>query len=331
MNAPRPPPPDTLINAADIEKNRYKFDPVVTDNIALPVELNGIVAIRQWKLEPGLFLLSGYRPRRFSSDFIWATAPPEPNNSSGIDAYPLLNYGCVLSTFSSGEVIGIVELAGRVIDYTGGIYRAECCRVLQLMAHTSLAARLSRIYGVPCVIADCWLEAGRKMVNWLSGHDGIRCLQWNLQLVSDLEAERLLSAVESLSDNIQQPLENDDIPEEQRDRGGWVSQYTNEVKLDYMGGVVVRNDAIKSKYPGGMAAFTFKHRCIYNNDFTVVKDEVPSALTTALADMADNSLPWHDLVISGRWGQLTSTLRQKVAFIAGCMLITASSLRPDMN
>ena len=330
MNAPRPAV--TLIDMVAVEKGRYKFAPVVVDNITLPRELHGIVAVRQWKLESGIFLASVTQPRRYSTGFIWANVLPRPRNQNGIYACQLMHYSKITSGPLFGYVIGIVELAGQVIEHTDGIYRAECCSVLQILVHTCLAERLSRVYGVPCVRADCDADVNRKIVNWLSGYDGIRCLQWNLQLTADLETERLLGEVESLSADVQQPVEGDDISEDQKDKGGWVSKYTNAVKLDCGdGGVLIRNGAIKSKYPGGMEAFTFNHPCIYNNDFTLVKDEFPGTLFAALADMADDGLPWHDLVISERWGQLTSTLRQKVAFITGCMLKTASSSRPQIN
>jgi hypothetical protein len=43
-------------------------------------------------------------------------------------------------------------------------------------------------------------------------------------------------------------------------------------------------------------------------------------------DLADRpGLPWHDLVVSGRWGQLTPKLKQKAAFIAGCIQKAAIS------
>ena len=308
MNAPRSNVPETLKTAAAIEKRRYEFDPVVADSIALPVDLHGIVAIRQWKLAPGLFLDSYVQPRRYSSGFVWADDQPAPGNHSGIYAYQLLNYVMVTSGFSAGYVIGIVELAGRVIEHTDGTYRAECCRVLQFFTHTGLAARVSRIYGVPCVIADCGNEVGCKIVNWLTSHDGIRCLQWNLQFPADLEAERLLSGVESLGENMQQPVEGDVIPEELKDMGGWTSLYTNEATIDCTdGGIVIRNDAIKSKYPGGMEAFTFNHRCIYNEVVILVKDEFPGTLTATLADLADNGLNLgYDFAVFERWGRLKS-------------------------
>jgi len=333
MNAPRPNPPETLIKSATVERNRYRFDPAVADNIVLPMELQGIVAARIWKLEPGLFLGSVAQPRRYSTCFVWANLRPRLGNDNGIYAYQLLEYSKTTAGFQAGYVIGIVELAGRVIEHTDGTYRAECCRVLQFLVHTGLAERLSRVYGIPCVTADCGVDATRKMVDWLSSHDGIRCLQWNLQLTADLEAERLMSGLASLSDDLQLFPVNDDIPEDQKDTGGWASQYTNEVKLGCGdGGIVIRNDAIISKYPGGMEAFTFNHPCVYNDDFTMVKDVFPGTLFTALADMADDGLPWHDLVISERWGQLTSKLRQKLAFIAGCMMLRTDEtgrLAPD--
>ena len=328
MNSHRPTPPEALINAATIEKNRYKFEPVVADIIALPVDLQGIVAIRQWKLEPGLFLNSTNQPRRYSSSFIWADLLPDPHNHSGIYAHQLLDYAMVTSGFTGGCVIGIVELAGRVIEHTDGIHRAECCRVLQFLAHTSLAARLSRVYGVPCVIADCSNEAGRKMVSWLGSHDGIRCLQWNLQFPADLGAEKLLSEIESLSDGLQQPVENDDIPEARKDRGRLPSKYTSEAKLDCRGGgIVIRNEAIKSKYPGGMEAFTVNHQCIYNDNFTMVIENIPGVLkgvlTAALADMADHGIPYYDAVIFHRYGgDESSSVTQKAAL--DCWLHTKS-------
>ena len=324
MNSQRPNPPETLINAATIEKNRYKFEPVVADTIALTVDLHGIVAIRQWKLEPGLFLNSTVQTRRYSSSFVWTDRLPEPHNRSGIYAHQLLDYAMVTSGFSGGCVIGIVELAGRVIEHTDGIHRAECCRVLQFLAHTSLASRLSRIYGVPCVIADCGNEAGRKMVSWLGSHDGIRCLQWNLQFPADMGAEKLLSEIESLSDDLQQSVENADIPEAQKDRGRWPSQYTNEVKLDCRGGgIVIRNEAIKAKYPGGMEAFTFNHHCIYNDNFTLVKEDILGVLTAALADMADHGIPYYDAIIFHHYcGDQSSSATQKAAL--DCRLHTES-------
>jgi hypothetical protein len=316
MNSHTPTLPETLKTAAATETRRYKFNTAVADCVALPLELHGILAVKLWKLSPGLFLESMYQPRRYPSGFIWADQLPQPSNRNGIYAYPLADFASATAAFVPGHVVAIVELAGRVIEHANGVYRAECCRVLQFFAHTSLVARLSRIYGVPCVIADCGHEGNRKMVNWLSGHDGIRCLQWNLQFPADLQAERLLAGVETLPGDYSRPEEDDDIPEDQKDRGGFVSQYSAGAKLDCrLGGIVIRNTAIESKYPGGMDAFTFKHKCTCNNKFTLVKDEAQGMLAAALADMADYGVPWHDLVDLGRWGslipELTKILKEK--------------------
>jgi hypothetical protein len=313
-------PPDTLRTAVALEEQRYKFDPLVADSITLPVELYGIVAIRKWKLQPGMFLDSLVWPRRYSSSFVWANEQPDPGNRNGVYACQLLDYDKITSDFSGGEVIGIVELTGRVIEHSDGIYRAECCRVLQFLAHSYLAERLSKVYGVPCVIADSRDETNRMMVNWLGSHNGIRCLQWNLQFPADLQAERLLSEVESMSSDFPQPMESIDIPEDQKDMGRWASDYFEEVKFYCHGdGLVIRNDAIKSKYPGGLEAFVFNVRCSYNDKFTLVTNDFPGLLAAALSDMAAYSIPWHDLIISNRWGRLESASTMQKAFLGFCL------------
>lgn len=281
MNSPRPNPPETLSNATGTEAQRYRFKPAVADGISLPAELHGMVAVRAWKLIPGIYLASCFTPRRYSSNFFWADQVPAAVNSCGIYAHNLLNHRQVVNGFGGALALGIVELTGRVIEHANHVFRAECCRILQLVAHSTLAARLSMVYGVPCVIADSDEEAGRKMVNWLGEHDGIRCLQWNLQLPADLEAEKLLSSVESLGSGYAET--DSSIPEEEKDRGSWLSEYKDDDEIHCPGGVAIfKNSAVETKYPGGMKSLTSNFPCLYNSRITVIRDGCTSGMVAAL-------------------------------------------------
>jgi hypothetical protein len=245
---------------------------------------------------------------------MWADEVPEPLNSNGIYAYHLLSHQHATFPMGGYFIIGMVELAGRVIEHEDGSYRAECCRVLHFLAPTTTATRLSRVYGVPCTIADCKEEAGRKMLDWLGGPDGLRCLHHNAQLQADLEAERLLREVAALDDGPHTKVSGAIIPEEMKDRGGWLSVFLESVALDCIKDCLVFNNrSITLKYPGGQESFTLDHPCTYNKYITVVHgQELPGIVASWSTNPAPGFIYGQDFAAFNNRGHLIRMDKQQL-------------------
>jgi hypothetical protein len=298
MNVPRPGPPNALWKVSPAEMARYRFEPNVTAGVRLPRDLHGIVAVRQWRLMPDLRLAARFYEVQYASNVIWSDTVPAADNTNGIYAHVSPAFHLATSDFGPQKALGVVELSGRIIEHTNGVLRAECCRVLTFLVHTALASRLSQIYGVPCVAADCNTEASLKLVQWLSDGDGLRCLNWNQELMTNLQAMRILNEVNWTGP---QSYRVTVIPDLLKDRGRGISPSQPELtpaassprsvhaggrKIIFPGrGIVLKNATIEARYAGGVENFTREHTCTYNNDLTIADDRRYQPLAPLLAEL----------------------------------------------
>src|SRR4030042_3577964 len=106
--------PARLKQPTALEWDRYRYEANVVDRIIVPRDISGLVGIRRWRLQPGMFIASAYKGLRYSSGVIWADTIPTARNHAGIYVCQLPATGYVLK----GDVIrdwvtGIVELAGK--------------------------------------------------------------------------------------------------------------------------------------------------------------------------------------------------------------------------
>ncbi|AKG53293.1 hypothetical protein DGWBC_0615 [Dehalogenimonas sp. WBC-2] len=298
---------DIKIKITKAEQQRYKYDANIAGSIQLPEELSGIIAVRSWHLISGMHIASTNRNSQYDSTCIWADQIPEPSNESGIYACQLPNYNWITSSYESAIVIGIVELAGKIVEHKDGILRGEFCKILFSIAHPYHATRLSKIYGIPCVTANDAAEAFVKLTDWFSSEDGIRCLRWNRQLVVDLQAKRLLGGILSPEflgeDNDVRQM----IPEHIKDKGTAIPssklfpKQTASVRrvasktvtggIKFGGeGIAIKNTAIDDRYPHGLRGFRRQYACISNSSITLVKRGKPDNAGELLLDLRRNGL-----------------------------------------
>jgi hypothetical protein len=311
MNVPRPGPPDALRRVSPAEVARYRFEPELAAGIRLPRELHGIVAVRQWRLMPDLQLAACFHEVQYTSNVVWSDAVPAADNTNGIYAHVAPAFHLATTDFGPEKALGIVELAGKIIEHTNGVLRAECCRILTFLVHTARASRLSQIYGVPCVAADCNADASLKLVQWLNNDDGLRCLNWNQELMTSLQAMRILKEVGG--GGLPSPG-GTPIPHLLKDRGREISPPRPALKpsassprsihaggrnIIFTGrGIVLKNAALEARYRGGVEAFTEKNPCTYNNDITIADDSRNRALVPLLAELLRVGFtPGDDLVL----------------------------------
>lgn len=293
------------IKITKAEQQRYKYESSIANRIQLPQELNGIVAVRGWHIVSGMHIASTHRNVQYDSTQIWADQIPEPDNNSGIYACHLPSYDRIASFYDSAVVIGIVELAGKIVEHKDGILRGEFCRILSFIAHPEHAERLSKLYGIPCVTAIDAAEASDKLTDWFSTGDGIRCLHWNKQLMVNLQAKRLLDGILSPEvmgeDNDVRQM----IPEHIKDQGTAISYsklfpkktapvrrvVSRTVKGDikFEGeGIAINNVAIDDHYPQGLRGLRRQYACISNANITIIKRGEPDNAGALLLDLMRN-------------------------------------------
>lgn len=286
------PIPDNLKQPTAREWERYRYEANVVDRIIVPRDISGLVGIRRWRLYPGMYIASPHRALRYSSNVIWASRAPTAGNSTGIYAYLPQAAGDLLegSVMRDG-VIGIVELTGQVVIHQDGTLRGERCRMLMLIAHAEFAGRLSRIYGVPAVIANCDPGAEVKITSWLCSREGVMVLKWNVDLVSDIQAEKLLSQVDSLRDDGQDAPAADHGAGRFRDRGQLIGDRTETKRAcSDCFTLIVRSAALEERYPGGAGEFAGAYACVSNGRISVLQAKSPASLNAPMAGLLANGL-----------------------------------------
>jgi len=283
--------PEELRTPTACEHQRYQYEAVISDRISLPKDVSGLVAIREWSLGRGMYLRSIIQPRRYSSAVIWADETPTAGNRNGIYAWRLPIIGQGLMGFPCETVIGVVEMSGQVVVHEDGILRGECCRILMLIAHPDFAVRLSRIYGIPTMAADGHSGACQTILAWLCSHDGIGFLKWNADLMSDMQAQRLLGQVDGLNVGTEEGSSTQEMTEDLKDRGEIIQKNVHrkqECSPSY--GLIVRRAALQQRYPGGWKAFADAHNCSSNTDITVLQADWPNLLDEPLTELLDRGL-----------------------------------------
>jgi hypothetical protein len=286
------PIPDKLKQPTALEWERYRYEANVTARIIVPRDVSGLVGIRRWRLHPGMYIASAYRNRRYSSSVIWADRPPTARNSGGIYAYqpPAMSYLSEGPVIREG-VIGIVELTGQVVIHQDGTLRGERCRILMFVAHPEFASRLSRIYGVPAVAANCDAEARVRIASWLCSREGVMLLKWNVDLISDMQAKKLLSQVDSLRDDGQDAAPAGDVPERLKDRGQVIRDGTEAKRAcSDCFTLIVRNASLGQASPAGWKTFANTYACVSNGTISVLQARSPASLNGPLAELLANGL-----------------------------------------
>jgi len=286
------PIPDKLKQPAALEWERYRYEANVVDRIIIPRDMVGLVGIRRWRLQPGMYIGSAYRALRYSSSVIWADRAPTARNSGGIYAYlpPAAGYLLERSVIQEG-VIGIVEMTRQVVIHQDGTLRGERCRILMFIAHSEFASRLSRIYGVPAVVANCDSEARAKITSWVCSREGVTLLKWNVDLVSDIQAKKLLRQVDSLRDDDQGAPLAEDVPERFRDRGEVIRDETEaKPACSDCFTLIVRNAALEERSPGGLGSFADTYGCVTDGTISVLQERSPVPLNEPLAELLASGL-----------------------------------------
>lgn len=283
--------PQELRESISSEEHRYRHDANIVDGIVLPKDVSGLVATRQWRLQPRMYIASVVHRRRYGSSVIWADKIPTAANSHGIYAWRLPVIEGLLRGYNAGTLTGMVELSGQVVVHEDGILRAECCRILMLIAHPDFAVRLSRIYGTPVMAADCRDEVTQKVISWLYTRDAAMYLKWNADLVADMQAKRLLDQVEGLDGGGRGAHRAEEVPEALKDRGELVHEETQRrPRCRHYYTLIVRNAALQQRLPGGERAFTTKFRCVSNAEISVLQEVAPNLLNRPLAEMLVSGL-----------------------------------------
>jgi len=284
---------DNLKKPTALESDRYRYEANLVDRIIVPGDISGLVGIRRWRLKPGMHIGAVYRALQYSSSVIWADKVPTAANSSGIYAYLPQATGNILCEPGIREgVIGVVELTRQVVIHEDGTLRGERCRILMFFAHSEFAARLSRIYGVPAMTVDCDAEAQARIISWLCSREGVTLLKRNTDLVSDIQAEKLLSQVDSLRDNGRIAAPADCVRERSRDRGRVMGDGTETANkaCSYCFTLIVRNAALEERCPGNPADFTHTYGCTTDGTISVLQERSPAALNEPMAELLAGGL-----------------------------------------
>ena len=284
--------PDRLKQPTALEWERYRYEANVVDRIVIPKDISGLVGIRRWRLQPGMFIASTYQALRYSSGVIWADTTPTARNRVGIYAYELPAASRALGgDVIRDGVVGIVELTGQVVIHEDGTLRGERCRVLMFITHSEFASRLSRLYGVPAMVANCGGEAQVKVTSWLCSREGVMLLKWNVDLISDLQANRLLSQVDSLRDGEHDATPADDVPEHLKDKGEAIPDETaTKPACSDRFTLIVRNVSLGQGSPTGWKTFASTYACVSNGTISVLQARSPASLNKPLADLLAGGL-----------------------------------------
>ncbi len=271
---------------AECEEYRYRYEPEIVDRIILPDDVSGLVGIRQWGLHQDFYITSVVFRRRYDSPVIWADKIPTAKNRNGI-------YACRVPVLPSGAtnhwhdtVLGVVELTGQVVIHEDGVLRGECCRALMFIAHPDLAERLSRVYGIPAMASASWSCVFRSIHSWIYNNDGISVLKHNADLVSDMQAKKLLSQVDSLRTETEQGTLAERVCEYLKDKGEPLQEDSDYIWpcTPYFT-LIVRNAALQQRLSGDWKAFLDEGGFIRNDTIAVLQAECPSEVNGPLSSM----------------------------------------------
>jgi len=282
---------DELRTPTPCEEYRYRQEARVVSRITIPDEVSGLVALRQWRLHPGMYLVSAFQQRRFASKVVWADEIPTAENHNGIYGWrPPLMFN-QLECYPREAAIGLVEMNGHVVVHENGVLRAECCRILMLIAHSDFAARLSRIYGVPAIAEDSLRGVCERVRSWMYSHDGINLLKRNADLISDMQARKLLAQVDRLRVQTEEPAPVEEIPECLKDTGEVIQKNTiPRPSYAHPFTLIVRNAALQQRLSGGWIAFADMYGFRLNARIAVLQAAWPNLLNRPLTVMLDRRL-----------------------------------------
>jgi len=150
----------------------------IVDEIKLPEDTQGIIAIRDWNIKRHNFLMSANQGLLWDNRIMKADEKPIANNNKGLYAYRL---GTNIQR-SWGKVSGIVSLTGRCVGHANGLIRAERCRILLLLCWWPYTAKeLSSRYGVPVMLV---FDKRRALEQWLVSSEGIHWLKQNANIIN---------------------------------------------------------------------------------------------------------------------------------------------------
>lgn len=292
MDAPCRHIPDESTRPTDSECYRYRYETNVVDRVTLPQDICGLVGIRYWQLDPGMYIVSATRRRRYDSSVIWADRTPTATNRNGIYAHQLPaadHWPRELPIL--GYAFGIVELSGHVVVHEDGVLRGERCRILMLIARADVASYLSRIYGVPVMVPKDGRTGVEQIESWLRSCEGVAILKWNVDLISEIQAKRLLSQVEGLKDELQKGQSTEETPEDLKDKGELVRNETDhKAACGHYFALIARNAALDDKFPTGRRAFGNKYGFLSNTEISVLQVASPNSLNEPLTEMLSGGL-----------------------------------------
>lgn len=168
-----------------------KYPPYVLSSVDIPDDVQGIVAVRQWRVSREGMLVGPNTNYVWVSDIVIADGIPTKTNFSGIYAYIPER-----ARVTAWDNLGIVALTGKCVGYRDGMVRAERCQVLTVICRgRESAERISANYGIPTVYSKSVRSAFRE---WLIGNEGIYWLHHNRILLMGSKPDKLTQEVSAI-------------------------------------------------------------------------------------------------------------------------------------
>ncbi len=134
-------------------------------------------------------------------------------------------------------------------------------------------------------------EALSKVTVWLCSREGVMLLKWNVDLVSDIQAKKLLSQVDSFKDDDQEAAPVDDVLERLKDRGEVITGETvAKPACSDRFTLIVRNASLGQASPEGWKAFASTYSCVSNGTISVLQARSPASLNKPLAELLASGL-----------------------------------------
>ena len=137
----------------------------------------------------------------------------------------------------------------------------------------------------------CDSEAQAKITSWLCSRECAMVLKRNADLVSDMQAERLLRQVSGLKGDSQDDVVADDTPEHLKDKGEEIG-HKPEVKQACLDSfiLIVRNTSLAKASPARWTIFASTYAFMSGGTISVLQAKSPASLNTALAELLASGL-----------------------------------------
>ncbi len=220
-----------------------------------------------------------------------------------------------------------------MVVHEDGVLRGECCRALMFIAHPDLAVRLSRIYGIPAMASDSWSYVCRSIHSWMYSNDGISVLKHNADLISDMQAKKLLSQVGSLRTETQPGTLAKRICEYLKDKGEPLQEDSDYIWpcTPYFT-LIVRTAALQQRLPEDWKAFLDEGSFMRNDTIAVLQAECPGEVNSPLSRMLDSGFAdQKDYVLTLPVCPRSSRLRRHSDGKSGQISLRADWLRSEID